>query len=341
MTLITKSVALGHTSVALGESQRHILKTKNIISELLNVSAQEGAELDAELKNKKQALQTQLQTEWNDNSLKYRDLTDEINRICNNVTNRVTQMFRMTSSIREHYNNRIDNLCDMDEVKSLCDTMPQAVAGDISQQWQSIMEDAKNEVSAYLKFAMSQIDSVNGEGVYSGMTFSQRDITLGQTLNNIRNVIGTGLLGAALATWVFPPLGIVTTVVGAVWAWIAGREDKLEKNKAHLKSELSKLMDSLNHRLCDVCDGRSRSIVNEFIYELKKASERVIADSIASKKNEMKRELDMLNSQAQMSLEEKRRECERLTGDLSQWNLLNEKLKELLNIYEQIRIAVK
>ena len=78
-------------------------------------------------------MQQRLESEWGENSAKNHEVADEISAICNNVVvNKVQQMFRSTGSIRAHYQDKIDGLGNMDEVKQLCEEMPRALANDIA-----------------------------------------------------------------------------------------------------------------------------------------------------------------------------------------------------------------
>lgn len=355
-SVITKAVALSHSSVALYEAKNQILRIKTMVADLLRVSAQQGQELEQSLRNEKLALQQKLQQEWGINSSNMKMLSDDVVRICNNVTNKVTQMFRLTSPIREHYISQIDAIKDMDGIENMCNNMPQSVANEISQQWNTIMEDAKNETIIILKQKMSEISTLT----YSHNTraIHELEITLGQSLNSVRSIIGTALLasttvaivqgavaaaggaaagGAAAVGTLFPPLGIGVLISGALVALIAARRDRVAQNKAHLKNELVRLLDELNHRLCDVLPGKERSVVNDFIYNLKKVSENVINDIISSQKQEMQEQLEILETQAKKTVEDKRSECEVLSADLTICNNIVADINQLNGILNSIK----
>lgn len=331
MLLITKSVALSHTSVALYESQAQILKIKSVVSDLLKVSAGQGQTLERDMRDGKMALQAKLQQEWGEKSQKMIDLSDDITRICNNVTNKVTQMFRLTSPIREHYIAQIDSITDMDGIENMCKNMPQSVSNEIAQQWNVIMNDAQDEVISILKQKISEINAFSYDLNMGGINKLEK--TLAQSLNSVRSVIGTALLGSAVAAWVFPPLAIVVATVGAIAAIFASKQDRVAQNKVHLKNELTIQLDELSHKLCDVLPGRSRSVVNDFIYSLKKSSENVINETISSQKQEMQDQLIMLETQAQKSIEDKRNECEVLSRDLTECTSLSSDLDKLYKMH--------
>ena len=334
-SVITKAVALSHSSVALYEAKNQILRIKTMVADLLRVSAQQGQELEQSLRNEKLALQQKLQQEWGINSSNMKMLSDDVVRICNNVTNRVTQMFRLTSPIREHYISQIDSIRDMDGIRNMCNNMPQSVSNEISQQWNTIMNDAKDEMLVILKQKVSEINAVSYDSSLRGI--DELEITLGQSLNNVRGVVGTFLLGAGVASWAFPPLALVVGVVGAITAYFAGRQDKVAQNRAHLKNELVKQLDELNHRLCDVLPGKERSVVNDFIYNLKKVSENVINDIISSQKQEMQEQLEILETQAKKTVEDKRSECEMLSTDLTICNNIVADINQLNEILNSIK----
>lgn len=345
MRMITKAVALTHTSLALYESQNHIIKVRTYISDLLKTSAEAGQQLDQQFKNEKMALQTKLQQDWGADSVKKKQLADDISRVCNNVANRVSQMFRMTSPIREHYMNKIKNLSTMDEVEALGKTMPQSVVNDVVAQWESIMTDAEQEVSALIYDANTSIDAISCGGVSRDVSgISTIKLSFKQKLSCFRNDFFTNMFVGGLAALVFAPLGAVIGIGKSIWDFITGgssREAEIERNKAHFKEELGKLMDKLNSQLCDVSRGTDRSIVNEFIFALKTAAEQSLSRAVADKKQEMQNQLIVFENQAKLGVEEKKRECELLKVELAKWNDLIPSLKQMCELRENIENALK
>lgn len=344
MRMITKTIALTHTSFALYESQSHVIKVRTYINDLLKASTEAGHQLDLRFKNEKLALQTRLQQEWGSGSIQNKKLAEDVSRVCNNVVNRVSQIFRMTSPIREHYISKIKNLSTMDEVEALGKTLPQSVVNDVVAQWESIMADAENEVTALISDANESIDAIS-YGAISGDISGISTIRLNfkQKLSCFRNDFFTNMFLGSLAALVFAPLGAVIGIGKSILDFITGgssREAEIEKNKAHFREELGKLMDKLNSQLCDVPSGSGRSIVNEFINALKLAAEQSLSRVIANKKQEMQDQLITLENQAKMSVEEKKKECEALKVELAKWNELVPSLKQMCELRERVEKAL-
>lgn len=335
MSMIVRTMAMSHTSIALYESQGQILNTKTVITNLLKAAAEEGQYLDQQFKDNKLAKQRELQKEWGENSRQTNDIANKISQICNIVSNRVIQIFRPTSPIREHYVSQIDAITSMDEVREMCNNMPSAVANDIAQQWESIMCDAVDEVSAILQNAMSDIDRASIDDV-DAINIGTLNITPSQRLNSIRNIVGTGMLATGIATIVFPPIGVLVGIGATIWAWFAGRSNEVQRNKANLKQKLNDQMDKIDHALRDARGFNQVSVVDEFIGSLKKSAERTINGAVNAKKQEMEEQLQALEEQAQKSLTEKRTECEHLKTDLASWNALVEQTKKLCELRESI-----
>lgn len=344
MKMITKAVALTHTSMVLYESQNHIIKVRTYISDMLKASTEAGQQLDQQFKNQKLALQTKLQQEWGTDSVKNKQLADEVSRVCNNVANRVSQMFRMTSPIREHYINKIKNLSSMEEVEALGKTMPQAVVNDVVAQWESIMADAEQEVTTLICDANTSIDAISYGGISGDVSgISTIKLSFKQKLTCFRNDFFTNMFVGGLAAIVFAPLGAVIGIGKSIWDFITGgssREAEIERNKAHFREELGKLMDKLNSQLCDVSRGSGRSIVNEFVHSLKTSAEQALSRSVADKKQEMQNQLIVFENKARMTVEEKRKECEILKVELEKWNELVPSLKQMCELRENIEKAL-
>ncbi len=340
--IIVRAVALSHSSVGLYETQGQVLKLHGTIAELLKVAAEEGKDLDQQLRSAKQAKQQELQNEWGNSSQKTKDTLSEVGNICNIVSNRVDQMFRMTSPIRQQYLSRIDDISSMDEVESMCRDLPSAVSHDVAQQWDSIMRDAVNEMTAVLQNAVSNIDHASIDDNIDSLSLETLEVTSAQRLNTIRNVVGTGLMATGItAALTCPPIAIIAGIGAAVWAFIAGEENKIQRNKANLKQKLNELMDRLCSSLKDARDCNRLSVVGEFVKSLKQNSEKVIQDAVDAKRKEIQQQLAALETQAAKGVAEKRQECVALQADLKTCNELVAKTKELgalkATIEEQIQ----
>lgn len=114
----------------------------------------------------------------------------------------------------------------------------------------------------------------------------------------------------------------------------------MKKNKAYLRDNLSKMLDQMYSQLLDVQAGQTRSVVSEFVYQLKKTAEEIIANKINGQKRQMAKQLEDLQRQAQKSIEEKRQEVGTLSENLKAWNALVPKTKDLSDSFIQIESAL-
>lgn len=302
---------------------------------MLNATADEGQELDRNFKERKIAKQQELKEEWGKNSSQTKNISDQISTVCNIVNNRVDQMFRFTSPIREEYISRIDAITTMEEVKELCRTLPSAIANEVAQHWDSIMRDAINETSAILNNAMSDIDRFALDG-NNANGISTLELTTSQKLGNVRNILGTGLMATSVAIFLCPPIAPVVAVGAALWAWIAGKNDEVLRNKNNLKAELNKILDRISHTLKDARSHNQPSIVGEFIGNLKQNVERVLQESVDTKKREMEKQLEDLEEQARKDIGQKRVECESLKSELAELNKLVQTTNSLVTLRESL-----
>lgn len=342
MYIICKAVGLTYTSRALYESQAQIIKVRKVATELLQTASDEGKQLDKNLANDKRQILQRLEGEWGENSAKNHQVADEISAICSNfVINKVQQLFRPTGTVRVYYQNRIDGLENMDEVEQLCEELPRSLTNDIASQWKSIMEDAQDRVSDLLNNRQSSIDQMlYGGNLNTNTQIDIKELSFDHKLGNYRNQYYTGGFLALTGSIVCPPLAPVLAVGAAVWGWFRGKfrnkEDELKKNKANLHENLSKMLDKLYSQLLDVQAGQTKSVVSEFVYQLKKTAGTTIANTINSQKEQMNKQLEDLQQQAQKTIEEKKHEVEALSANLKKWNALIPKTKELADMLIQI-----
>lgn len=342
MHIIFKAVGLTYTSSALYESQAQIIKVRQVATDLLQAASNEGKLLDLHIAQEKKNLQQQLEKEWGESSARNRELANEISALCNNVViNKVQQMFRPTGSIRMHYLRKIEELSNMDEVQQLCDEMPRSLANDIASQWRCIMENAQDEVSELLDDRLSSIDEMIYGGIHGNTNqIDLKELSFDHKLGNYRNQFYTGSFLALVGSMVCPPLAPILAVGAAIWGWIRGKsrndDDLLKKNKANLQENLMRMLDQLNSQLVDVQSGQSKSVVGEFVYQLRKTAEKTINDIIVEQKCQMSKQLEDLQEQAQRSIEEKKHEIEFLNANLKLWNDLIPKTKKLTDSFVQI-----
>lgn len=342
MYIICKAVGLTYTSMALYESQAQIIKVRKVATELLQTASDEGKQLDKNLANDKRQILQRLEGEWGENSAKNHQVADEISAICSNfVINKVQQLFRPTGTVRVYYQNRIDGLENMDEVEQLCEELPRSLTNDIASQWKSIMEDAQDRVSDLLNNRQSSIDQMlYGGNLNTNTQIDIKELSFDHKLGNYRNQYYTGGFLALTGSIVCPPLAPLLAVGAAVWGWFRGKfrnkEDELKKNKANLHENLSKMLDKLYSQLLDVQAGQTKSVVSEFVYQLKKTAGTTIANTINSQKEQMNKQLEDLQQQAQKTIEEKKHEVEALSANLKKWNALIPKTKELADMLIQI-----
>ncbi len=337
MRLILKAVGLTYTSTALYESQAQIIKARKVVTELLQIASDDGRQLNQTLAQEKKQLQERLEKEWGENSAKNRKVADEISAICSNVVNKVQQLFRPTGPVRAFYEKKIDDLSNMDEVKQLCEEMPRSLTNDVASQWKSIMEEAQDRVSELLNRNLSSLHEMMYGGVDGNRaTINSVELSFDRKLGNYRNQYFSGTFVAMIGSVICPPLTPVLVVGAAVWGalrgFFANKKDELNQNKNHLKAELSRMLDKLYSELLDVQTG-PRSVVNEFGYQLKQAAEKAFNDAIDKQKNQMKRQLEDLQAQAQKSIDEKKKEVEALSANLNAWNALVPKTKELSDLF--------
>ena len=121
-----------------------------------------------------------------------------------------------------------------------------------------------------------------------------------------------------------------------MWAWMAGKDAKVQRNKANLKTKLSEQMDKIYHALKDARSSSQVSVVGEFVGNLRSYAEKTIQNAMESKKEEMKKQLENLERLASKEVSEKRAECEQFKADLIIWNNFAAKAKEYGALWDTI-----
>ena len=346
MLMIMRTIATKHTNVAIYECQNQLLKIKQYISKIYEATKAETVDSNANYQQELNDLKRKLAAQWEECTKEVNSVSQKIAEVCNSIKPKFSQIFNSTGSIYTHYENRIDNLENMDQVKALCEEMPRSVSDDVAQQWENISGEAQDEVNSYVNVAMSGLDRATLVDTNLDTSIKPVSFSSGEHLNNLRSIIGSGMMGAtAGAIWgnaiiAFPPLAIIGAVGAAVWAWLAGKDAELKKNKVHLKQELNKYMQKLRSQFIDIPQGKHKSPVGEFASDLLTKAKESIENYRDLREKEMKQQLQEFINSAKLDAEAKKKKFELAEKELKGLNANDGpivKLGQLIKLKEHIQ----
>lgn len=313
MLMIMRTVATRHANVAIYECQTQLLKIKQYVSKMCEATKAEVAKSNADYQQELNELKKKLTDQLKACQEEINQTTQKIKTICDSISAKFAQIFHTTGSIYKHYESRIDNLGDMNQVKALCDEMPRSVSNDVAQQWENISGEAKDEVLSYVNVAMSDLDRATLVDTKLSTSVEPVSFSTGEQLNNLRSIIGSGMMGATAgailgtAIIAFPPLAIIGAAGGVIWAWLSGKAAKLEKNKDNLKKELTKLMTELRSKFFNVPQGKHKSPVGEFADDLLNKATESIKNYTELRTKEMEKQLQDFTEAAELDAEAKKK----------------------------------
>lgn len=356
MLLIYKSVGLIRTGYALREAAEQTTKIKKIITEVLQVAAQDNLNAQLQLKKQKDARKKELEEAWKEDSENYNRAKTRIADECHRVTSRVEQIFSQTGNIYREYSDKIDNLASLEEAKELGRTMPKDVANDISAQWQNVANEAVERVFSVVAKIGAEMDKqtfgINSTpSEVDGIEISELSIKdklicyRNQYLTGswISSIGGTLIAGLGILTW--PVAGVIGAVATAIWGWFGGKDDAntraLEKNKANFKKSLNEQFINIKSELLQVKGSECYSVVEKFIRNLSKSALDAINNMLKDRQQQINKQLKDLEEQSRADSSERKIAEQKWSGYKAECEAIIPQIKSAVALRDKIASELK
>ncbi len=356
MFLIYKSVGLIRTGFALREAAEQTTKIKKVITEVLQVAAQDNLDAQMKLKKQKDARKKELDDAWKEDSDNYNRAKTRIADECHRVTSRVEQFFSQTGNIYREYSDKIDGLASLEEAQELGRTMPKDVANDISAQWQNVANEAVERVFSVVAEIGAEMDKqtfgINStpsdvEGIEISELSTKDKIMCYRnqyfTGSWISSIGGGLIVGLGLVSW--PVAGVIAAVATAIWGWLGGKDDAnaraLEKNKASFKKALNEQFMNIKSDLLQVKGSECYSVVEKFIRDLSKSALDAIGNMLKDRQQQINKQLKDLEEQSRADSSERKIAEQKWAGYKSDCEAIIPQIKSAVALRDKIARELK
>lgn len=344
MITFYRAIGLLRSGIALTETANHVNKVNSVIVDMIKATVEDSQKLQKEFEEKKMHLQERLQKDWGADSNKFSSTMNEITAICNSVTNRVQQITAPSGSIYTEYLQKIDSLKTMDDVKNLCQSMPDSIKNDVESQWRSITGEISGRVEALLSEVQAAMDHVMYEDVSGYYTMDMPKNSMNEKFSAFRTgFFSAGIVGSiggtvlgAMGLLAIPVVGWGLAIGAAVVGFFTGREALVDRNKQNMRQGLSRLMGEISAALLNVKPGEKYSMAGKFAMDLRQSAERCIREMLDERKKQMQHELDDLLNQSKQEAEKKRQENVIWTQIKQDWDTETTKVKSLITLRKEI-----
>lgn len=356
MLLIYKSVGLIRTGYALREAAEQTTKIKKVITEVLQVAAQDNLNAQLQLKKQKDARKKELDEAWKEDSENYNRAKTRIADECHRVTSRVEQIFSQTGNIYREYSDKIDNLASLEEAQELGRTMPKDIANDISAQWQNVANEAVERVFSVVAKIGAEMDKQTF-GINSTPSdvdgIEIAELSIKDKLICYRNQYFTGswisslggTLIAGLGIVTLPVAGVIAAVATAIWGWFGGKDDAntraLEKNKANFKKSLNEQFINIKSDLLQVKGSECYSVVEEFIRNLSKSALDAINNMLKDRQQQINKQLKDLEEQSRADSSERKIAEQKWSGYKAECEAIIPQIKSAVALRDKIASELK
>lgn len=346
MRTIYRAVALLRTTNALSVTVSHVNETNKSIAERLQSCLDDQQDMQRKLEEEKRRIQREFE-DGNGTIIKKRnEIVREITTICNSVSNRVSQIFSQSGDVWQMAFSSFDSISSSEEAKALCNSLPTAIANEISNQWEIISTDLQRQVFACLSEINVTMSSVYCEGFYGGYSLDVPQMTKSEKVNVFtRGFMGVSM-GSAIGGLIGSFFGPVGTAVGmgigsAIGGVTTGTAANIDQIKNSLRKEVQKMLVEMRSELLDVPNGGSLSKAGRFAKDLQEAATSAIDEMVRNRKKQLEEELEELSRRSRLDMELKQKELSKWKNLQNDWKEETEHLRSLIGLRKEIVEALK
>ena len=347
--IMFRGVGILRTGLALNEASNYVNKAQSIIDDMQKVCVVDNEQEQRVINERKRNQQERLQSDWGQQSQLRQDIIAQIGSICGRIQEDARRLVSTNGSIYQEYLAKIKSLKNLDEAAKLGKTMEQKVVNDVSSQWQSIAQQAENQVAIVLSSANTQIGNI-GYGSVGGKTgtLEVQELSALETISCWRGAALFGsvstALAAAVGAFAVPVIGPIIGVAVGLVSWLFGKSktqaNEMERNKQNFQQKLSELMNELSVKLLHSKDG-SRSVVGQFAYELDNNAKNAIQSIFERRISQLEREIADIERQARADIEERRRASAMWNKARQDWDSITSELQQEISLRNEIMNALK
>lgn len=347
--IMFRGVGIHRTGLALNEASNYVNKAQVIIDDMLKVCIVDNEQEQSVINERKRSQQDRLQRDWGQQSQMRQNFIAQVGSICGRIQEDARRLVSTSGPIYQEYLAKIKALKNLDEAAKLGNTMGQEVVNDVSSQWQSIAQQAENQVAIVLSSANTQIGNI-GYGSVGGKAgiLKVQELSALETINCWRGAALFGsvstALAAAVGAFAIPVIGPIIGVAVGLVSWLFGKSktqaNEMEHNKQNFQHKLSELMNELSVKLLHSNDG-SRSIVGQFAYELDKNARGAIQSIFERRLSQLEREITDIEQQARANIEERQRASALWNKAKQDWDFITSELQKEISLRNEIMNAIK
>lgn len=326
--MIYSSVGLLRTGYGIIQCGEFVNKVNSVIADIVTASMNNGRQAQQELEENKRKLQAQLQSKWGAESKNTREITEQINAVCENLIMEANSLASTSGSFFRSYCEKIDKIDSVFNAKSQSTSILQSAADELSSRWTSIAEDAISQIEGILSEADSSIGGCGaGEQFqYSGNGYKS---SYCDTFRNCREGYLSGMATFAVITIVFNPAAWIAIIIAVLAAIVMGTDAVLRSARTKTKEQLS---NEIMSQACQKIPAAARNLARE----LRNAASKALESQVSSRKEELQSQLADLERRGQMDIEEKKREFEKWQAIQRDWKRPVEEIRSLIATRKEI-----
>ena len=308
--LIDKTAGFNGCYVACQESFNYYKTIDGTINDQIQVLGATDASERKRLVQSKQQLQSEFLKEWGPNGTQIRAINDKVNDICRQGNQMLQGIF---GEVQRSFVSEIDELpVDMEQIQEYSDSLPGRISARIEYKWNEIITDVIANIRN-----MSQSMNVYGVDASTGALgeVNHGKLKFSDMVGAFTGASVALMIGGAIATLIFPPIGIVGGLIGF---FLGGKTILNERRAAAAKQEMKSFASSAvakcQQNLLFPPSVAQKSQASLFFDGIKQQVASTCAGLVEEEKARLEAEFADLEVKAQMNVDEAKERISALTA---------------------------
>lgn len=333
------------TTDAVIAARDYHAQCSQVLSARLTFVTEEAKQKTLEMQQEMQRRKIDFDSQWGANSTRRKELTAQIQRICNLGKQQMRQALLPGGQIERDARDRIDALTTIEAAKALGQSLSEDLVARTVKLWQGLCQAAAEQAGHAVEPFAVALDELGQTGkdkdgkprvdgdlgqepagdLWAMLTTMRTGLMTGVGVGATAGYLGSlGLIAMGISlTWLAPAAAVAGALWGVARGYQSGAERELKQAKEQLTKHVGKVMAQVRAHFLevDMASGRA-ALVDDYFSQFEKGiKERVDAVAL-SKSEEVKGELQRLADALKMDNEQRTAQAAQMRERIAEWVVL-------------------
>lgn len=288
-----------------------------------------------DLIRQKNNLKLEFANKWSaPNGSEQKSIVVAVNNNIASFVKRAQFMFSHSSDIYRTLLGEIDSLSNLDDCKTLGRSLPEDLPNRVQIEWNSLVDECIRNINRVLldfEHNMEKDLIISSDGHSSLKPFASSNMKIMDYFNHMRGgyltaMFAAGIIGISLSAVVMAP-------IAAIIAFFSGKQARLERGKADLRSYVSDAFVRLqkDYTINPISDCNPNSLLEETKAKLAECAQKAVNDIYEIRRRDFEKEIQLLDEQIKNDSDGRKAAIVNLSQLRQEWKHVSDKLNEIKN----------